>query len=244
MNMDKISIKRQIPSIISVLLGILSISILILYFNVPRKLIIGWGILSWILGVALIKVPIYHLLIVRVLHPRLSHKWLGVFNGLVSAIAELGSALVFFYFVLPENLTLPQLIGFGLAAGAVESIILPFMGNPLSGTPVKVHTENIFNKSQSDNRLNWMGLIERIIAYFIHIFSRGLVYISKVTGNLLPVIIAVIAFASADGKGYYDLLEKKDFTDIKILRKFYFYLIRIALILTLSFVFSYLTLIL
>ncbi len=86
-----------------------------------------------------------------------------------------------------------------------------------------------------------MGLIERIIAYFIHIFSRGLVSISKVTGNLLPVIIAFIAFASADGKGYYDLLEKRDFTDIKKLEKFYYYLMIIALILTLSFVFSYRT---
>lgn len=242
--MEKISLKRHIPSIISVLIGILSISILILYFHVPRKLIIGWGILSWILGVAVIKVPIYHLLIVRLLHPILSNKWLGIINGLVSAIAELGSAFIFFYFVLPENLTLPQLIGFGLAAGAVESIILPLMGNPLSGTPVKEQAENISKKSQSDNRLNWMGLIERIIAYFIHIFSRGLVYISKVTGNLLPAIIAVVAFASADGKGYYDLLEKRDFTDIKILGKFYFFLMIIALILTLSFVFSYRTLIL
>jgi len=241
--MGKISFKGQIPSIISVLIGILSISILILYFHVPRKLIIGWGMLSWILGVAVIKVPIYHLLIVRFLHPILSNKWLGIFNGLVSAMAELGSAFIFFYFVLPKNLTLPQLIGFGLAAGAVESIILPFMGNPLSGTPLTEHTETISKKSQSDNRLKWMGLLERIIAYFIHISSRGLVYISKISGNLLPVIIAVIAFASADGKGYYDLLEKRDFTDIKILGKFYFFLMIIALILTLSFVFSYRTLI-
>jgi hypothetical protein len=241
--MEKIWVKRQVPSIISILVGILSISILILYFQVPKKLIIGWGILSWILGVAVIKVPIYQLLIVRFLHPKLSNKWLGIFNGLVSSMAELGSAFIFFYFVLPENLTLPQIIGFGLAAGAVESIILPFMGNPLSGTPVMEHTENLSKKSQSDNRLNWMGLFERIIAYFIHIFSRGLVYISKVTGNLLPVIIAVIAFAFADGKGYYDLLEKRDFTDIKILGKFYFFLMIIALILTLSFVVSYRTLI-
>lgn len=237
--MEKISFKIQIPSIISVLIGILSIGILILFFDVPRKLIIGWGILSWILGVAVIKVPIYHFLIVRFLHPKLSNKWLGILNGLVSAIAELGSAYVFFYFVLPENLTLPQIIGFGLAAGAVESIILPFMGNPLSGTPVTEHTENLFNKSKSDIRLNWMGLIERVMAYFIHIFSRGLVYISKITGNFLPLIIAVIAFASADGKGYYDLLEKRDFTDIKKLGRFYIYLLIIASTLTLSFILSY-----
>ena len=242
--MDKISFKRHIPSMISVFVGFLSICILILYFQVPKKLIIGWGILSWILGVAVIKVPVYQLLIVRFLHPKLPNKWLGIINGIVSSLAELGSAFIFFYFVLPEDLTLPQIIGFGLAAGAVESIILPFMGNPLSGTPVKEQVDNFSVKAQSDNRLNWMGLIERIIAYFIHIFSRGLVYISKVTGNLLPVIIAVIAFAFADGKGYYDLLEKRDFADIKILGKFYFFLMIIALILTLSFVFSYRTLIL
>lgn len=237
--MEKISFKRHVPSVISVLVGILSISILILYFDVPRKLIIGWGILSWVLGVAVIKVPIYHLLIVRFLHSKLSNKWLGILNGLVSATAELGSAFVFFHFVLPEILTLPQIIGFGLAAGAVESIILPFMGNPLSGTPVEEHAEYIFKKSQSDIRLKWMELIERIIAYCIHIFSRGLVYISKVTGNFLPLLIAVLAFAYADGKGYYDLLEKRDFTDIKERGRFYFYLMIISLILTLSFILSY-----
>lgn len=234
--MEKISFKKHIPTFVSIAIGIVLISILIIYFNVPRKIIIGWGVLSWVVGVAVIKVPIYHLIIVRYLHPKLSNIWLGFSNGVVSAAGELGSALFFFYFVLPNELTLPQLIGFGLAAGVVESIILPFMGNPLSGTPIEGHSEFIFQKTNNDIRFKWMELVERLIAYLIHTFSRGLIYISKTSGFLIPAILAFSAFAFTDGKAYYDLLEKKDFSDIRIAVKFYFQLMLIALLLTCSFI--------
>jgi hypothetical protein len=151
--------------------GVIPIVILILYFDVPRKLILGWGILSWIIGVALLKMPIYHLLVVKILHKRLSNKWLGITQGLVSAFSELGSAFIFFQFVLP-NLSLPQLIGFCVAAGAVESIVLPFIGNPLIGTPLEKHTVDMEQNISSNLSMQWMGVLERVIAMVIHISSR------------------------------------------------------------------------
>jgi hypothetical protein len=238
MKQAEFSIIKHLPSVASILAGVIPIIILILYFDVPRKLILGWGILSWIIGVALLKMPLYHLLVVKFLHKRLSNKWLGIIQGLVSAFSELGSACIFFQFVLP-NLSLPQLIGFGVAAGAVESIVLPFIGNPLTGTPLEKHTADMEQKISTGLSMQWMGLTERIIAMIIHVSSRGLIYISMTKFSILPGLIAILTFAAADGRGYYALLEKWAFDDIRVLRKFYFYLTIIALIQVSSFMLFY-----
>ncbi|MDP1621887.1 MAG: hypothetical protein Q8M08_06070 [Bacteroidales bacterium] len=228
--------KKHLPSIASILAGVIPIVILIVYFDVPRKLIIGYGILSWIIGVGLFKMPVYHLVVVKFLHGRLSNKWLGITQGLVSAFSELGSALIFFHFVLTD-LSLPQLIGFGLAAGAVESVILPFIGNPFTGTPLEKHTADMEQKMSLNLSMQWMGVLERLIAMVIHIASRGLIYVSMITFSLLPGIIAVVTFAAVDGRGYYALQEKWAFDNIKVLKKFYLFLAIIALLQSVSFLF-------
>ena len=238
MKQIEFSIKKHFPTIASILVGVIPIVILIVYFDVPRKLIIGYGILSWIIGVGLFKMPIYHLVVVKFLHRRLSNKWLGITQGLVSAFSELGSAFIFFQFVLPD-LSLPQLIGFGVAAGAVESIVLPFIGNPLSGTPPGKHIANMEQNISSNLSMHWMGVIERVIAMVIHISSRGLIYVCMIKSSLLPGLIAILTFAAIDGKGYYALLEKWSFDDIRVLRKFYLYMAIIALVQLSSFLFFY-----
>jgi hypothetical protein len=226
MKQIEFSIKKHLPSVVSILVGVIPVVILILYFDVPRKLILGWGILSWIIGVACLKMPIYHLFVVKFLHKRLSNKWLGITQGLISAFSELGSAL-------------PQLIGFGVAAGAVESIVLPFIGNPLIGTPLEENTVNMEQKVSSDLSMQWMAVIERVIAMVIHISSRGLIYVSIIKFSILPGLIAVLTFAAVDGRAYYGLLEKWAFDDIRVLRKFYLYLAIIALVQLSGFLFFY-----
>lgn len=238
MKQAQLSIKQHLPAIASILVGVIPIAILILYFNVPRKLIIGYGILSWIIGVGLFKMPIYHFIVVNLLHKRLSNVWLGISQGLISALSELGSALIFFQFVLPA-LTFPQLVGFGVAAGAVESIVLPFIGNPLSGTPLEKHTEDIEKKAASKSSIQWMGVIERVIALVIHVSSRGLIYVSMVNFLVLPGLIAIFTFAVVDGRGYYALLEKWEFDNVRVLSKFYVFLAIIALIQLSGFLFYY-----
>ncbi|MEW6703031.1 MAG: hypothetical protein AB1298_09995, partial [Bacteroidota bacterium] len=118
-------IAKHIPAGASVAVGIVPIIILIVWFDVSRK-VIGIGALSYVAGAMVIKFMLYDLFVVKFLHKKLSNKWLAVSQGVVSAFSELSAALCFFLFVVPR-LTFAELIGFGLSAGSVEAIILPFM---------------------------------------------------------------------------------------------------------------------
>lgn len=211
---------KLLPTVASIAVGLLPVVVLIQYFGVSRKLIIGWGVLAYVAGTTAIKMPLYHLFVVKVLHGRLSHLWLSVVQGLVSSISELTAALLFFVFVVPD-LNLTQLLGFGVSAGAVEAIMLPFIQNPLKGTPVGEHASEVINKSSSSPLIAWMAVVERAIAFIPHVAARGLVYISLVTGNLIPALIAVLTFASIDGRAYYAHLEKWPFDQIRVLGRIY-----------------------
>jgi hypothetical protein len=231
-------LQRLLPTLASLAVGIIPVFILIHFFGVSRKLIVGWGGLSYVLGVTGFKMPLYHFLVVKVLHGKLSNLWLGVSQGLVSAIAELGAAMLFFIFVVPE-LTLLQLIGFGIAAGAIEAVMLPFIQNPLKGTPLEQHSSDVLQRSSANSLIPWMSVLERVLALFPHVASRGLVYISFVTGNILPAILAVLTFASIDGRAYFAHLEKWPFDDFQVLAKLYLYVALIAILQTLLFAFFY-----
>ncbi len=226
---------RLLPTLASVVVGILPAFVLIRYFGVPRKLIVGWGVLSYVIGVTAFKMPVYHLLVVRILHARLSHRWLSAAHGLVSAISELGAAVLFFVFVLPP-LTLAQLIGFGVSAGAVEAIMLPFIQNPLKGTPLGEHASEMIEKSFESKLIPWMAVIERILAFVPHVAARSLVYISLVSGNWLPALLGIATFASIDGRAYYAHLEKWSFDQVKVLGKLYVNLAVVAGIQALCFI--------
>lgn len=228
---------KHLPAGASVAVGIVPVIILILWFDVSRK-IIGIGALSYAAGAVVIKFLLYDLLVVKFLHKKLSNKWLAVSQGVVSAFSELGAALCFFLFVVPE-LTFAELIGFGVAAGSVEAIILPFMKNPLQGTPLEKHAEETINKSSENLPIQWLGVIERVLASIIHTATRGLVYISNSTGNLVPVTLAFFGFASIDGRAYYSHLQKWRFDNIQVLGKFYRFLGVVAFSLVLFFVSFY-----
>ena len=222
-------LRQFLPALASIAVGVLPVVVLIVWFGVPRKLIIGWGVLSYVIGVAIIKMPLYHVVVVRFLHGKLSHLWLSVSQGLLSAFAELGAAYAFFVLVVP-TLNLPQLIGFGAAAGAVEAIVLPFIQNPFKGTPLEEHASQVSGKSAGSQAIDWMSVIERALAIVVHVASRGLVYLSFSTGNLIPALVAVLTFASIDGRAYYAHLEKWPFDQVKTLWKFYRYLALVAFV--------------
>jgi hypothetical protein len=236
----KALIYKYLPTILSIAVGIVPIVMLIVCFDVPRKLILGWGILSYILGVTMIKMPLYHLVVVRVLHSRLSHVWLGCSQGIISAISELGSAFLFFVFVVPD-LTFTQLLGFGVAAGSVEAVVLPFIGNPFQGTPLETHANNVLSRAAGRHAHEWLSVLERIMASCTHTATRGLVYIGLITSSILPVFIAVVTFAALDGRGYYAHLEKWAFDDVRVLVKFYLYFFAIVVVQTASFLMFYLS---
>jgi hypothetical protein len=231
-------IQKALPTVASIAVGVIPVLTLIWCFGVPRRLIMGWGALSYVAGVAVFKMPLYHLVVVRVLHGRVSNVWLGVSQGLVSAISELGAALLFFIFVVP-HLGLAQLIGFGTAAGALEAIVLPFIGNPLQGTPLEKHSSAVFERASSGLLLPWMSVLERVLALIPHIAARGLVYVSFVSGNILPAVLAVVTFASIDGGAYFAHLEQWEFDRVSVLRRVYLSLATIGVFQTALFAIFY-----
>jgi hypothetical protein len=232
------SLSRHLPLVASIAIGILPIAVLILYFDVPRKLILGWGVLSYLTGAAALKLPLYHFFVVKVLHPRLARRPLSAAQGLVSALSELGSAALFMVFVVPE-MTLAQLIGLGVAAAAVEAVVLPFMGNPFEGTPLEDHAARVFEQASQNHALEWMGVLERALVFMPHVSSRGLIYVSIATGSPYPAIIGIMLFAALDGVGYFGHLSKWEFGEVHTLNRFYAFLATIGVVQTVCFIWFY-----
>lgn len=73
---------KHLPTAASVAVGILPIVILILWFDIPRS-IIGKGALAYAVGAVGIKLPLYHLLVVKVLHKKLDNKSLAFSQGAI-----------------------------------------------------------------------------------------------------------------------------------------------------------------
>ncbi|MBM2815388.1 MAG: hypothetical protein HW421_2150 [Ignavibacteria bacterium] len=237
MNQRLSILTKHLPSAASVAVGIVPLIILIFWFDVSRK-IIGKGAFAYAVGAVGIKLPLYHLLVVKVLHKNLSNRWLAVSQGFISALSELGATLYFFIYIVPE-LTFTELIGFGIVAGSVEAFILPFMKNPLQGTPLESHAGETNYKSSGNLRIQWLGVVERVLASLIHTTTRGLLYISFSTGNLIPGTLAVVAFSSIDGRAYYAHLQKWQFDNIQVLGKFYRFLGMVAFVMILFFLSFY-----
>ncbi len=228
------SLSKYYPEIASVLVGIVPVFIMIFFFGVSRK-IIAKGAIAYAAGAVGLKLPLYHVLVVKVLHTRLSNTWLGISQGIVSACSELGASFLFFLYVVPD-LTFAQLVGFGLASGSIEAIILPFMKNPLEGTPLEEHADETLKRSEGKGAVQWLGVVERIMATCIHIASRGLVYISYSTGNIFPALFAFAGFASIDGRAYFAHLEKWRFDEIRVVGRFYRYMGTITAVMVFLFV--------
>ncbi|MGE5464482.1 MAG: hypothetical protein ACM3PS_14065, partial [Syntrophothermus sp.] len=118
-------------------------------------------------------------------------------------------------------------------------IMLPFIRNPLEGTPVGEHASEMIDTSSLSELIPWMAVIERILAFVPHIAARGLVYISFASGNLLPALLGVLSFASIDGRAYYAHLEKWRFDQVKVLGRLYANIAVIAVIQVLCFIGCY-----
>ncbi len=58
-----LTIAKRLPMIASVLVGVLPCFIPIKWFDVPRRLLAGFGVLAYIIGVTAIKMPLYHYII-------------------------------------------------------------------------------------------------------------------------------------------------------------------------------------
>jgi hypothetical protein len=212
------------------LLGMISLGI-ITYAHLTRSLgvsraIIGYGALSYALGAVGFKGLLYTGVVVPVLHKHLSPLWLASSQGFISALSELGAAALFFWLVIPEPLSLPELIAFGAAAGIIEALVIPLMVisgiDILGGTPVG---ENVFEEGQNFGAAPFAMMIfpilERGLTMALHISSRAVIYAAIALGNVVLALLAVSLFALVDGTAYYALLKKWKVLSLTVAIRFY-----------------------
>jgi uncharacterized membrane protein YhfC len=214
--------------------GILPIWALESWFGVPRKIIVGYGFLAYIVGVTLIKMPLYHFIVERALRPRLSNPALAGTQGVLSAASELSAAAAFFVYVIPQP-SYWQLVGFGVGAGAVEAIMLPFVSNPFKGGTLGEHAEGVFRASARAQGVQWLSVLERIWAMLLQVSTRGLVYLSVASHNPIPACIALAGFSVVDGSAYYWHLKKWRFDSLPILARVHAFLGLMACLMTAAF---------
>jgi hypothetical protein len=218
----------------SLAVGILPIWALESQFDVPRKIIVGYGFLAYIVGVTFIKMPLYHFVVERVLRPRLSNPALAGTQGVISGVSELSAAAAFYIYVIPEP-SYWQLVGFGVGAGAVEAIMLPFISNPFKGSSLGDHADEVFRASSTDRAVQWLSVVERIWAMLLQVSTRGLVYLSVASHNPVPACVALAGFSVVDGSAYYWHLQKWRFDSLPVLARIHTFLGLIACMLTAAF---------
>lgn len=140
---------------------------------------------------------------------RISDTQYTAFQGLLSAVTELGAAAIVFAYMLSEG-TLIHAVAFGAGAGILEAVILLVMA--------------LLSKEKEERVLpwyqEWTFVIERFGALLGHIGSRGLVWLS-IHGPAYPFIIAILGFATVDGVATYGVLKKWDWLQPKIWKQFY-----------------------
>jgi hypothetical protein len=189
-----------------------------------------FGTSSWGVG-CLIKLAVYHLGIRRLSHDPRHLRRVSLLNGLSSGVTELGAALVFFAFL--PRLTLADVIGFGLAIGALEAFLSTSKGTSelLAGTELEDAArkmEAAYARQSRGRRLALdilAPLAERLIAGGLHVGTRGLVYVSYLRGEPLltggTVTLAVGIFVVADGLvGYRWLREGRLEVPVMLVRAY------------------------
>lgn len=218
----------------SVVVGIAPILALELWWSVPRGITVGYGVIVWVVAVA-IKAVIHQLVIDRAVRRGADHRYVSCIHGLLSAFSELGVAAAFFAFLWRPT-TLPQLIGIGAGAGMAEAIMLPFIKNPFKGTTLETHSTEVFSSTAGVSAIQWLNVLERVWATLLHASSRALVCLTVMSTNPLPALIGVCGFAAVDGIAYYGHLRKWRFDEIRTLSRVHLFLGGIAALLTGAFV--------
>ena len=220
----------------SIAIGIIPIIVLETWFGVPRKISVGYGILAFAVGTAAVKVPLYRLLVERVLRPRMATVPLAAVQGVLSAISELGVAALFIVFVGPR-LTWWQVVGFGVGAGACEAVMLPFISNHLKGTSLEGYMEDVGRASAGQPAVRWLGVLERAWAMLLQVSTRGLVYLSIAGGSPAPALAAIAGFGAVDGTVYYWLLKRWRFDSLPVLIRVHLFLGAAACVMTAAFLY-------
>ncbi len=211
----------------------------ILYFNqienVPLKaFILGAG--SWGFGV-IFKIIAHQLIVIPLQNKNKSFILPSFVNGFISGLFELFAA--YFIIILMKDkfiFNYDAIISFGLAIGSLETILVVFSkdNDLLKGTSLEKSSAKLveyLNNLQGIKHCVFniiFPVIERVMATFIHISTRGLVFITIITSNVVPFLIALCVFIIVDGfLAYYYYVSGK-LTTSKGYIKLYIYLLVIT----------------
>lgn len=193
-----------------------------------RVLIFGSG--SWGVG-CIVKMIIYHLGVRRLSHEGRNLRLVATLQGVVSGITEIGAAVVFFIFLRP--LEFFEVVAFGVAIGAIESLLAVTPGSPLKGTVLEkaaLEADNYLKSLPRRQQVIHNELaftVERIIAGAIHVGTRGLAYVAVASRAYWILIIPLAVFLAADGIGYFKIY-RGHFKNPVIVWRFYIFLAVIA----------------
>lgn len=233
--------KKQIESAEKIILILIAVLPMV-YFNqvesVPIKAFI-FGAGSWGFG-NIFKIIAHQIILVPLHKKNKSALFNSLANGLLSGFFELLAAYLLILFTINKfEYNYNAIISFGLAIGSLEIIVIVWNGaNLLKGTTLEKSAKELeaYVENLQGFKYYFFNLVlpisERIIATFLHISTRGLIFITIITGNALPALIALSVFIIADCVlGYYYHITGK-LTTSKGLIKIHLYLFILAAIST------------
>jgi len=140
-------------------------------------------------------------------------------NGIISAVSELGPAALVLLFIGTSNVNVPDIMLYAVSAGVTELLIIS-----VYGLLEKRETETVERWEVSARQsffVRYIFPIERLVALFGHIGSRGLVCVALIKGYMWPIAIAVITFSITDGLAHYGTLKKWDWFHESIIKNFF-----------------------
>ncbi len=215
------SVGSKVGSVLAILVGIAPAIWVMAARGVSSKLVLGYGVLFFIVSV-LVKWAVYLGVLSKHVHPRMGAAVGGIVQGVLSAASEMGVAVIAFLLVVP-NLSPWQVFGFGAGAAALEATLVSLIQNPHAGTANGEHVAAQFAKIHA--AAPWFAavlpFVERSIATTDHIACRGLVAVGVASGRVWPAALALMAFAATDGFVWYCLGRRWEFAQPQVAAKLY-----------------------
>jgi hypothetical protein len=174
------------------------------------------GPVTWLLALGIKAAPV----LIGMFYPKLSldvrNTYLIVIGeGLLSAIAELGLTIAFFFY-MSDDLSLRRILSFGLGIGFAEILFIAY----LIVADIEDVTEEL-KRLNTKKFILWFQLLERMLALTAHMVLRAIIGIAMLYDNrIFYIVFAFLVFAFIDGWGGY-VARKPDLLDRSVQKRIY-----------------------